>query len=109
MHVLYAGIIIIIIIMLLEYVAPQLYERGLYENKKLKQVSLNAVSWKLRFRSIARLERSAERILCPSVFICPSTTLSHVLLGVQCSVTVVPDMSCVPYIHVPGSYVMFVR
>jgi len=32
------------------------------------------------------------------------------LLAVQCSVTVVvPDMSCVPYIHEAGSYVMFVR
>ena len=73
------------------------------------EVGLTAVSWKLRFLSIARLERSAERILCLSAFIFPSTTLSHVLLGVQCSVTVVvPDMSCVLYIHGASSYVMFV-
>ena len=76
--------------------APQLYERGLYKNKN--------------FGSITHLEKSAERILCASAFMCPSMSLSHVLLGVQCSVTVVvPDMSCVPCIREAGSYVMFVR
>ena len=80
------------------------------QKQALKQGSLNAGSWKFRLRSIARLERSAERILCPSAFVCPSTSPSHVLLGLQCSVTVVvPDMSCVSYIHEASSYVMFVR
>ena len=54
--------------------------------------------------------KKPERILCPSSCMCLSTNLSHVLLGVQCSVTlVVPDMSCVPCIHEAGSYVMFLR